>query len=270
MITALLNLPALLLYSVASLVLLTTSVVGQDSSICNETSTDIGDPECPYVTDLVPLVLAPLCYGIVFLVVCFLFFGLAVRKGWTDDLAPRIANRPRGVIKTAMKHHSSNSNTNSNSNSNSNTTEPPSSQTSNDKCWYSVAWIVWAYNLTYKECLTGIPGTGTRKDGREGPLLKTNLDAVILMRFHTFMFKVSILVAFLCLFVIMPINLTARCDDAKFGKGTCQQVEKLGKDNPFMRTTIAYIPPRVVSVVLCCVVLCCVFPKELYCKKCKV
>jgi len=236
MIASLFNLPAVLLYSVASLVLLSTRVVGLASSTCNETSTDNHDPECAQETNLAKLVLAPFGSGIIFLVICLLFFGLAVRKGWTDDLAPRIANRPKGVIKTAMKHHiSSNSNTN---------TEQPSSQ-SNPKCWYSVAWIAWAYNLTHKECLTGIPGTGTRENGREGPLLKTNLDAVILMRFHTFMFKVSVVVAFLCAFVIMPINITAKCDSERFGEGTCNFVREQVNNNLFMKTTIAHIPRKV-------------------------
>jgi hypothetical protein len=45
-------------------------------------------------------------------------------------------------------------------------------------------WIPWTLSLSYDQLLTGVPGTGTRKDGMEGSLLKVNLDGIILLRFH--------------------------------------------------------------------------------------
>jgi len=37
-------------------------------------------------------------------------------------------------------------------------------------------WIPWALSHTYETLLKGVPGTGTRKGGVEGSLLKVNLD----------------------------------------------------------------------------------------------
>jgi len=45
-------------------------------------------------------------------------------------------------------------------------------------------WIPWSLSLSYDQLLNGIPGTGTRKDGMEGSMLKVNLDGIILLRFH--------------------------------------------------------------------------------------
>jgi hypothetical protein len=158
--------------------------------------------------------------------VSLLFFGFAVHKGWGDDLTPRISNRPKMVLKNAMFYHLPH-------------------WMKGSWMWYPIAWIGWAYHLTYKECLKGIPCTGTRNDGFEGPLLKTNLDAVIMMRFHTLLFKVSVLVAVLCTCVILPVNLTAGCDVVRFGEGTCAQREI--NNTLFRRTSIANIPDKIVS-----------------------
>ena len=156
-----------------------------------------------------------------------LLFGVFVRWGWGDELAPRIANRPKKVLTNAMGYHLPN--------------------WMKHPAWYPIIWIGWAYRLTYKECLRGIPGTGTRKDGSEGPLLKTNLDAIIFLRYVTLLSKVAVLVALLCSLVILPVNLTADCSIDTFGNGTCFVV-----DNPnrtfFWRTTIANIPDKIVSL----------------------
>lgn len=45
-------------------------------------------------------------------------------------------------------------------------------------------WIPWVLSFSYKELLEGVPGTGTRKHGMEGSMLKVNLDGIILIRFH--------------------------------------------------------------------------------------
>ena len=172
----------------------------------------------------------PVMFGAIFLLICMIFFSVAIHYEWNDELAPRAANRPKAVMKNAILHGFS--------------------DRYKDKIYiYPFAWIVWSYNLTYKQCLSGIPGTGTRKDGWEGPLLKTNLDAVILLKFHTLVFKIGLLVAALCLIVILPVNTTAGCDPAVFGSGTCAQHDKL---SGFVRTTIANIPDKVVSSLFCC------------------
>ena len=152
--------------------------------------------------------------------------------------------------------------------------------------FYPLAWIAWAYHLTYTECLVGISNTGTRirrtKRRRrrqhhtrhqpdypprctgsssksddtdddnptdtpdpccrwEGPLLKTNLDAVICLRYHTLLFKLSCMICGLCTFVILPINLTATCDITVFGVGTCYQRHKSHPNNTgFFKLTTMY------------------------------
>eukprot|EP00536_Pseudo-nitzschia_multiseries_P003826 jgi/Psemu1/237046/estExt_Genewise1.C_600084 len=108
--------------------------------------------------------------------------------------------------------------------------------------FYPLAWIHWAFQLTYRECMFGIPGTGTRKDGWEGPLLKTNLDAVILLRYHALLFKIGLMVATLCLFVILPINMTAKCDPTVLGAISCM-LHKSHRGG-FRGTTIVNIPDK--------------------------
>jgi hypothetical protein len=66
-----------------------------------------------------------------------------------------------------------------------------------------------------------------------------------MLRFHTLLFKVAVLVAFLCTFVILPVNLTAGCDANSFGEGTCAQREM--SSTLWRRTTIANIPDKIVS-----------------------
>jgi hypothetical protein len=153
------------------------------------------------------------------------FFALAIHFECIEDLAPRAANRPKAVMKNAILHGFS--------------------EEHKHKIYlYPFAWIVWAYNLTYKQCIEGIPGTGTRKNGWEGPLLKTNLDAVILLKFHTLLFKIALLVAVLCMFVLIPVNMTAGCDVKTFGIGTCATHES---KSGFIQTTISNIPDKIVS-----------------------
>lgn len=44
-------------------------------------------------------------------------------------------------------------------------------------------WISWCSGLTYETLIKGVPGTGTRKGGLEGDMLKVNLDGIVLLRF---------------------------------------------------------------------------------------
>ena len=45
-------------------------------------------------------------------------------------------------------------------------------------------WMFWVMSLKYEDMLKGVPGTGTRKNGMEGSMLKVNLDGIVLLRFH--------------------------------------------------------------------------------------
>lgn len=45
-------------------------------------------------------------------------------------------------------------------------------------------WIPWTMSLSYEQLLKGVPGTGTRKNGMDGSMLKVNLDGIVLLRFH--------------------------------------------------------------------------------------
>ncbi len=45
-------------------------------------------------------------------------------------------------------------------------------------------WMFWTMSLSYEQLLKGVPGTGTRKNGMEGSMLKVNLDGIVLLRFH--------------------------------------------------------------------------------------
>lgn len=193
----------------------------------NETlSSEKGKELILLVADGIFNFLIPLFFYCCVLGFTLLFFGFAVHKEWNDDLTPRVANRPKNILKNAMLHHLP--------------------KWMNKPILYPITWIAWAYYLTYDECIKGIPGTGTRKDGNEGPLLKTNLDAIIMLRFHTFIFKVGVLVFVLCTFVILPVNWTAGCDPEVFGIGTCY-FRGHNQTDFFTRTTILNIPDKVVS-----------------------
>ena len=47
-------------------------------------------------------------------------------------------------------------------------------------------WYVYAsfFCSNDETVLKGVPGTGTRKNGMEGSMLKVNLDGIVLLRFH--------------------------------------------------------------------------------------
>jgi hypothetical protein len=137
-------------------------------------------------------------------------FGCAVRYEFNKHLAPRTWSRPRAVLKNVLK-----------------TT-------------YFYRWYTWAFTLSYTDLLDGIPGTGTRKDGWAGPLLKSNLDGVIMLKFHTLLMKVSLLTSILCMFVIFPVNFTAYCDPDILGWGTCLTFTNFTN---FEASTIAHLPP---------------------------
>ena len=101
-----------------------------------------------------------LAVGTVVTTLCFIGFGIAVRSESNKNLTPRAWARPIVVIKNCLT--------------------PP----------YSLTWIYWAMSLRYIDLLAGIPGTGTRMKGWSGPTLRTNLDGIVLLRYHVLQFKV--------------------------------------------------------------------------------
>ena len=103
-----------------------------------------------------------LAMGTVVTTICYIGFGAAVRFECNKDLTPRAWNRPVQVIKNCLSRP------------------------------YSLSWIHWAMSQRYIDLLAGIPGTGTRQKGWSGPNLRTNLDGIILMRYHALQFKVRI------------------------------------------------------------------------------
>ena len=174
----------------------------------------------------------PALVSFIITAVCLLVFGLAIHKNWNDNLTPRAANLPKDVLKNALLYYH---------NQNKNKTNKYIDKLTS---FYPTALIVWSYNLTYKQCLQGIPGTGTRNKGWDGPLLKVNLDGVILLKYHTLLFKISLLVAILCTFVLLPTYATAKCDDTIFGFGTCKLHNIKYDAIAFRKTTISNIPDK--------------------------
>jgi hypothetical protein len=162
-----------------------------------------------YITTLV---------GVVLSVVFSALFGLAVQQEWNSQLTPRAWSRPVKVLKNVLTDRI---------------------------CGlriYSINWMIWALKLTYPEGLAGIPGTGTRSDGWDGPTLKMNLDAVILCKYHRMLFKISILATFLCLFILLPAYSTATCDPTVLGYNTCMA---RWNNTDFDNLTISSVPSKV-------------------------
>jgi hypothetical protein len=144
---------------------------------------------------------------------CFLAllgFSLAVRYGYNGQLAPRTWARPRKVLQNVLKHRP-----------------------------YGLSWIPWTLRLTYIEMIQGIPGTGTRKNGKEGSLLKCNLDGIIILKFHTLLLKVALFATIVCCSIILPLNMTAACESEVSGALTCENVTNL---DSYSKTTLAHIP----------------------------
>jgi Late exocytosis, associated with Golgi transport len=83
--------------------------------------------------------------------------------------------------------------------------------------WFpSLGWIPWVLSIPYDTMLKGVPGTGTRDGGMSGCLLKLNLDAIVLLRFHVVGLKLSALATVLLLLIMLPIYKTSAC----FGETT--------------------------------------------------
>jgi hypothetical protein len=89
-------------------------------------------------------------------------FSAAVEFSFNSQLAPRTWARPKAILKNVLK---------------------------SPHLPYGLQWIPWALKLTYKEMLEGILGTGTRKNGWPGAMLKCNLDDIIVLKFHALCFR---------------------------------------------------------------------------------
>jgi hypothetical protein len=142
-------------------------------------------------------------------VISLVAFSVVVRLGFNSQVAPRIWARPPAVLKNVLKSP------------------------------YGIRWIPWALNLSYTEMLEGIPGTGTRRNGWSGPMLKCNLDGIIVMKFHGLCLRVAVFATILCCVVILPLNYTAECDEKAVGASVCAGMTNL---TDFEKTTLAHIP----------------------------
>jgi Calcium-dependent channel, 7TM region, putative phosphate/Late exocytosis, associated with Golgi transport len=150
-------------------------------------------------------------------------FGCAVRNRSTF-IAPRAEARPHQVI------------------------FPESSPTPQWWCicaQSTLGWIPWTLSLSYDTLLHGIPGTGTRQEGRAGSLLHVNLDGIVLLRFVAMCLRVCCLAALLLVFFGIPIYLSAQCyapqgdDDISYST-TCDSTSY--NLTNFERTTIYNVP----------------------------
>eukprot|EP00533_Pseudo-nitzschia_delicatissima_P009379 CAMPEP_0116084330 /NCGR_PEP_ID=MMETSP0327-20121206/3747_1 /TAXON_ID=44447 /ORGANISM="Pseudo-nitzschia delicatissima, Strain B596" /LENGTH=1201 /DNA_ID=CAMNT_0003575273 /DNA_START=88 /DNA_END=3693 /DNA_ORIENTATION=+ len=143
--------------------------------------------------------------------VCFLAFGLAVRCEANKNLTPRAWARPVKVLKNCLK-------------------QP-----------YCLSWICWAMSLRYIDLLSGIQGTGTREQGKSGPTLRTNLDGIVLMRYHVLQFKVSLVATVLGMFMLLPLYYTSVCNPLLSGVNVCRELAEL---TDFEQLTIANVVPH--------------------------
>ena len=206
---------------------------------------------------------------------CLVLFGVFLHFGWVlDDLTPRVANRnPQQMLHTALYYDEiteENNKIDKNQKKEEDAKEVKNEEREEKKTttpvfssiwlwlqlcyehiksivWYPLAWIKWSYLLTLKQCLFGIPGTGTRNSGLHGPLLKVNVDGVVLLKYHIMLFKIALLVALLSTIILLPVYMTALCDPIIFGYGTCYYQEEQTKNNDFLCTTIFNLPPKLVS-----------------------
>ena len=70
-------------------------------------------------------------------------------------------------------------------------------------------WMIWTLRLSYDTLLRGVPGTGTRQGGLSGRMLQTNLDGIVLLRFHAIGRRVAVVATILCMGVLLPLYCTS-------------------------------------------------------------
>jgi len=164
--------------------------------------------------------------GLGTLAVSFVMFGCAVR-GRSTNIAPRCTARSPDVIyNPKAKRPESNwifwwknkkleSSTKTEKEYDTTEAMRPLREHVQFRGGPTFGWIPWTLSLSYETLLKGVPGTGTRKRGMEGAMLKVNLDGIVLLRFHALAFRVVILTTILALGIILPMNLYAGfCHDS--------------------------------------------------------
>jgi len=178
------------------------------------------------------------------MIVSFGFFGVVVRTR-SPYIAPRCTARPRDVIYN-----------------------PSPSSKAQKRGSPMFGWIPWCNELSYDQLLRGVPGTGTRQGGLQGALLKVNLDGIVLLRFHALCMRITLVATFLCLVIILPLNLSARCWNFSNTDAQNCNIATYNLTN-YERTTLANIPSlaaatqapstilgRLYGIVLCSWLIC--------------
>jgi hypothetical protein len=191
--------------------------------------------------------------GCCFLTTTLGLFAGAVRLRITH-IAPRCEARPRNVIY------------------NPNWDCDETQDRGNPFC---LGWVFWTLQLSYHTLLQGVPGTGTREGGLSGHLLKTNLDMIVLLRFHALALKIATFAMCIYCGIAMPVYYTARCYNAPLddtqGITNCTDDEFYNLTR-YERITLANVPPlaesqdwdtvdtmvsfRLYVVVLCSYIVC--------------
>jgi len=129
--------------------------------------------------------------GLLSAAITLCLFGIAVRCRCIY-IAPRCTARPRDTI-----------------------FNPKPTDPSHKRGSAMFGWIRWAHNISYQEMLEGVPGTGTRKGGLEGIMLKVNLDGIVLLRFYALCLRISIFITVVSLGIVLPLNLTGQCTNGQ-------------------------------------------------------
>ena len=152
-------------------------------------------------------------------VLAVISFGCAVRARSTF-IAPRCTARPLDTIYN-----------------------PEPSDDSQKRGNATLGWIWWVNSISYETLLRGVPGTGTRSGGLDGILLKVNMDGIVLLRFQSLCLKLCVLITALFIFVILPLNLTARCnyEESPGAPVSCFNRTQTNLTN-YDTTTLANIP----------------------------
>jgi hypothetical protein len=179
--------------------------------------------------------------GSITLGMALLVFGRVLRNDkYSVFLAPRCVARPRKVIFHALssmqqqeqeKQEQSQQQLQEQCGGPTNTTTSTRSISSWSccmvniccSCWSLLTWIPWVLSLDYHTLLDGVPGTGTRQHGQTGSLLKCQLDAIVMLRFHAIGLKLSLLVTVLCLFIVLPVYWNSECYFQYDSLPGCQQ-----------------------------------------------
>lgn len=150
-------------------------------------------PDATEAVQIAPITLEQLVVsfgiGCIVLSITLLLFGCALRLRITH-VAPRCEARPRNVIYNP---------------------DPNCDAVQKRGNPFTLGWLFWSLRLSYHQMLEGVPGTGTRQDGKAGHMLNVNLDGIVLLRFHAMALRIATFAMFVYCVICMPIYRTARC-----------------------------------------------------------